>query len=69
MSSDCNEFNQYYTDVVIDGKIVNDRCFKGLTVYKEKFNVKSYNNYDSKGYYDWINKNFKEYAFPDEKYN
>jgi hypothetical protein len=68
---DCGKFNQYYTDVVIDGKIVNERCFKGSEIYKnfDKFKVNDYLNFDSEGYYNWINNSFQQYAFPDEKFN
>jgi hypothetical protein len=69
--SDCNNYNQYYTDVVIDGKIVNERCFKGSKVYSNikdyKFNSPS--KYKSEEYYSWINREFQKYAFPPEKFN
>lgn len=69
--SDCNNYNQYYTDVVIDGKIVNERCFKGSKVYSNikdyKFN--SFSDYKSDEYYAWINREFNKYAFPPEKFN
>ena len=61
----CNSINQYYSDVTDgDGKIVPGKCFKG-GIYKEqpKFNLNSYLNYNSKDYYSWINKNFKDYSF------
>jgi superfamily II DNA or RNA helicase len=60
------EFNQYYSDVVVNGKIINAKCFKG-SIYNKNFNVNSYNKYNGPGYYSWINENFKEYAFPEEK--
>ena len=68
---DCNKYNQYYSDVVIDGKIVNERCFKGSEVYKDvkNFKINNYLNFDSDKYYNWINNSFKQYAFPDEKFN
>jgi superfamily II DNA or RNA helicase len=66
---DCNIYNQYYTDVVINGKIINDRCFKGSSVYNKKFKINSYTDYKSNDYYTWINESFKQYAFPDEKFN
>jgi superfamily II DNA or RNA helicase len=66
---DCNIYNQYYTDVVIDGKIINDRCFKGSRVYDKNFKINSYTDYKSGDYYNWINQSFKQYAFPDEKFN
>ena len=61
------KYNQYYSDVVVNGKIINDKCFNGTQVYNKNFNVNSYNKYNGPGYYSWINENFKEYAFPDEK--
>ncbi len=68
---DCNKYNQYFNDVVIDGKIINERCFQGSEIYKNfnKFKVNDYLNFDSEAYYNWINNNFNEYAFPDEKFN
>ena len=66
---DCDIYNQYYTDVVIKGKIINDRCFKGSRVYDKKFKINSYTDYKSGEYYNWINQSFKQYAFPDEKFN
>jgi len=64
----CNDYNQYYTDVVVDGKIMNELCFKGSSVYPKMktFSVNSLKNYNSKDYYSWINDNFKEYSFPEE---
>jgi len=65
----CNTFNQYYTDIVdAQGNIVH--CFDGK-IYPEgkTFGVNNYKGYNSKGYYNWINDNFKDYAFPDEEYN
>jgi len=65
----CNEFNQYYTDIVdASGNIVT--CFNG-TFYPEQknFQVNSYKNYKNKPFYSWINENFKEYAFPREDYD
>ena len=67
----CNEFNQYYTDIVdADGNLVTTKCFNGK-IYKDtkRFDVNSYKNYKSGEYYTWVNSNFKEYAFPDEKYD
>jgi len=68
---DCSIYNQYYTDVVIDGKIINENCFKGSKVYKnvKNFKVNNYKNYQSNEYYNWINKEFQNYSFPDEKFN
>jgi superfamily II DNA or RNA helicase len=63
---DCVNYNQYYSDVVINGKVINDKCFKGSSIYKKTFNINNYQNYNGKDYYSWINSNFKEYAFPDE---
>ena len=59
---DCNKYNQYYSDVVIDGKIVNERCFKGSEVYKDvkNFKINNYLNFDSDKYYNWINNSFKQ---------
>ena len=67
----CNEFNQYYTDIVdASGNLVSTKCFNG-GIYKgtKAFNVNSYKNYKSNDYYTWVNNNFKEYAFPDERYD
>ena len=66
---DCNIYNQYYTDVIINHKIINDRCFKGSSLYNKKFKSNSYTDYKSNEYYTWINESFKQYAFPDEKFN
>ena len=68
---DCDIYNQYYSDVVIDRKIINERCFNGSEVYRDvkKFNVNGYKNYKSNEYYNWINTSFQRYAFPDEKFN
>ena len=38
-SNDCNWYNQYYTDVIINGNIVNEKCFNGTEVYKSKYSV------------------------------
>ena len=66
---ECNGFNQYYTDIIDEkGNLVTIKCFKG-EIYKERFNVNDYKNYQSENYYSWVNKNFKDYAFPDEQYN
>ena len=65
----CDTFNQYYTDIVnSEGDIVH--CFDGK-IYKEgkTFEVNDYKGYKSKGYYNWINDNFKDYAFPEEEYS
>jgi len=65
----CNGFNQYYTDIVdSNGKMVS--CFDG-GIYSKAIglNVNSYKNYQSKGYYTWINENFKDYSFPLENYD
>ena len=64
---DCNIYNQYYSDIVVDGKIINGKCFKGSQVYNKNFKVNSYNKYNGPGYYSWINENFKQYSFPEEK--
>ena len=58
----CNDYNQYYTDVVVNGKIMNELCFKGSSVYPKMktFSVNSLKNYNSKDYYSWINDSFKE---------
>jgi superfamily II DNA or RNA helicase len=68
---DCRKYNQYYSDVVINGSIVNQKCFKGSEVYKnvKTFGINSYTKFDSEKYYNWINESFKQYAFPEEKYN
>jgi len=66
---DCNNYNQYYTDVVINNKIINEKCFKGSKVYGKNFKINSYTDYKSGEYYNWINESFKDYAFPDEKFN
>jgi hypothetical protein len=68
---DCDIYNQYYTDVILNGKIVNGRCFKGSEIYKnvKSFRVNSYKHYKSDEYYTWINDSFKQYAFPDQKFN
>ena len=65
----CNQFNQYYTDIVdAQGNIVH--CFDGKMYPEGKtFDVNNYKGYNSKGYYNWINTNFKDYAFPEEEYN
>jgi superfamily II DNA or RNA helicase len=68
---DCKNYNQYYSDVVVNGKIVNQRCFKGSEVYKniKRFKINNYVDFDSEKYYQWINDSFNQYAFPDEKFN
>lgn len=68
---DCGKYNQYYSDVVIDNKIVNQRCFKGSDIYKnvKSFKINNYTDFDSEKYYSWINESFQQYAFPDEKFN
>jgi len=65
---DCEKYNQYYTDVVIDGAIVNSKCFKGSEVYSNfsRFKINDMVGYSSGDYYSWINENFREYSFPDE---
>ena len=63
----CNKFNQYFTDIVIDGEL---KCFDGKMYPQGKnFNVNSYKKYNNTGYYTWINDNFSDYAFPDEDYD
>ena len=66
----CNSYNQYYTDIFSEGKLVTTKCFDGK-IYPEgkTFNVNNYKSYDNIGYYSWIDTNFKDYAFPDEDYN
>ena len=64
-----NKYNQYYSDVVVGDKIVNDKCFQGSKVYNESFKINDYLSYKSSKYYTWINDNFKQYSFPDEKIN
>ena len=61
------QYNQYYSDVVVNGKILNDKIFKGSQVYNKNFNVNSYNKYNGPGYYSWINENFKESILDDLK--
>jgi len=58
------EVNQYYSDVVIDGKLVNSRFFDAK-VYKDfkKFEVNNYLTYKSNDYYSWINRSLNEYSF------
>jgi hypothetical protein len=63
----CNDDNQYYTDVVdSNGNLLIDDCFIGKNIYPpmKAFNFKSFLDYKSKNYYEYINSNFKKYSFP-----
>jgi hypothetical protein len=67
-NKDCNDYNQY-TDVLSpDGKVIKERCFKGSLVYPpiKDFNFNNYDGYKSKDYYNYINKEFSDYKFPDD---
>ena len=61
MDTDCNNYNQYYTDVMGDPS----KCFKGSTVYPKmkNFHINNFKEYKSKDYYSFINENLKEYSF------
>ena len=68
--SNCNKYNQYYTDIFDkDGKLITSKCFKGNEIYSSKFNFNNYVKYKNKEYYYWIDTNFNEYSFPEEDYN
>ena len=60
---DCNNYNQYRSDVKENGKLIPDKCFKGSIVYKPEFNFNNYQTYKSKEYYKWINQNMVDYSF------
>jgi len=67
----CNGYNQYYTDIVDEnGNLITTKCFNGKEIYPtlKSFNVNNYKTYNNIAYYSWINKNFKDYAFPEEEY-
>ena len=32
------QYNQYYSDVVVNGKIMNDKIFKGSQIYNKNLN-------------------------------
>uniref|UniRef100_A0A6C0B050 Helicase ATP-binding domain-containing protein n=1 Tax=viral metagenome TaxID=1070528 RepID=A0A6C0B050_9ZZZZ len=69
--SSCDKYNQYATDVLDpEGNLITIKCFDGDTIYREQktFSVNSYKNYNSTGYYSWIDKNFKSYSFPSEDF-
>ena len=58
------EPNDYYTDITDEtGQILTSKKFnKGI--YIPRFNINNYRNYQSREYYEWINKNLKVYSFP-----
>ena len=66
---DCNNYNQYRSDVKENGKLIPDKCFKGSIVYKPEFNFNNYQTYKSKEYYKWINQNMVDYSFKPDYIN
>lgn len=64
----CRNYNQYYDDIINDsGQIDPNKCFNGSLVYQnvDNYHFNDFLNYKSKDYYDFINKNFDRYSFPE----
>jgi superfamily II DNA or RNA helicase len=67
----CDEYNQYYSEIVGPaGGVDKTKCFDGR-VYKDQkpFQVNSYKDYNGQGYYDWVNGTFGKYTFNKENYD
>ena len=67
----CDEYNQYYSEIVDPvGNVDKTKCFDGRVYRQEKpFKVNSYKDYNGRGYYDWVNGTFEKYAFNKENYD
>ena len=64
----CRNYNQYYDDIINEsGQIDPNKCFNGSLVYQnvDNYHFNDFLNYKSKDYYDFINKNFDRYSFPE----
>jgi hypothetical protein len=67
----CDQYNQYYSEIVDPaGNVDTTKCFDGTVYRQEKpFRVNSYKSYNGQGYYNWVNSTFGRYQFDKEDYN
>ena len=64
----CNSTNQYYDDIIDpEGNIEESKCFDSNSVYgmMKNFKFNNFKEYNNREYYNYLNKNFGKYSFPE----